>query len=114
MTTLITKINHCRKNQKALQQTNNIQFLSIDNDQILAYYKYDQQKENEVICIVNLDPYHSQKGMLQLPLQEMGVHAGHPIKVRDLITQSSYIWDKEWNYVELHPVLPFHLFNIEK
>ena len=114
LTTLISKINHIRKEHQALQQTNNIQFLSVENDQLLAYYKFDQSKESEVICIVNLDPYYPQKGFVQLPLQELGVHEGHQVKVHDLITQSSYIWDKEWNYVELHPVLPFHLFKIYK
>ncbi len=114
LTTLITKINHIRKDQAALQQTNNIEFLNVENDQLLAYYKYDQHHENEIICIVNLDPYYTQKGMVQLPLQHLGIHPGHQLKVHDLITNSSYIWDKEWNYVELHPVLPFHLFKLYK
>jgi starch synthase (maltosyl-transferring) len=114
LTTLITKINHLRKENKALQQTNDIKFLNIENDNLIAYYKYDQLRENEVICVVSLDPYYSQKGMVQLPLNDLGVADGHPIKVQDLITNSSYIWNKEWNYIELHPVLPFHLFKIHK
>jgi starch synthase (maltosyl-transferring) len=114
LTTLITKINQYRKENKALQQTNNIKFLNIENDNLLAYYKYDQHHKNEVICVVSLDPYYSQKGMVQLPLEELGVAPGHQIKVQDLITNSSYIWNKEWNYIELHPVLPFHLFKIHK
>ena len=114
LTTLMGKINHLRKEHAALQQTNNIEFLNIENDQLLAYYKFDQTKESEIICVVNLDPYYAQKGMLQLPLQSLGIHAGHQLKVHDLITNSSYIWDKEWNYIELHPVLPFHLFKIYK
>ena len=114
LTTLIAKINHIRKEHKALQQTNNIQFLSIDNDQLLAYYKYDQNKESEIIAVVSLDPYYSQKGFLQLPLGEMGIQVGHQVKVHDLITHSSYLWNNEWNFVELHPVLPFHLFKIQK
>lgn len=114
LTTLISKINHIRKEQAALQQTNNIEFLNVENDQLMAYYKFDQDKESEVICIVNLDPYYTQKGMVQLPLEQLGIHPGHQLKVHDLITNSSYIWDKEWNYVELHPVLPFHLFKLYK
>lgn len=114
LTTLITKINNIRKEHKALQQTNNIKFLNIENDNLLAYYKYDQQRESEVICVVSLDPYYSQQGMVQLPLTELGISQGHQLKVQDLITNSSYIWNKEWNYIELHPVLPFHLFKIHK
>jgi starch synthase (maltosyl-transferring) len=49
-----------------------------------------------------------------LPLKALGIQQGHSIKVIELITGNSYIWDKEWNFVELHPSLPFHLFKIIK
>lgn len=114
LTILISKINHVRKERLSLQQTNNIKFCQIDNDQLLAYYKFDDNKEDETLMIVNLDPYYKQNGWLQLPLQDLGVREGHPLRVYDLITDSSYIWNKEWNYVELHPSLPFHLFKIYK
>jgi len=114
LTTLISKVNRIRKEQPSLRQTNNIRFLAVENDQLLAYYKFDQDKQNETVMIVNLDPYYAQKGWVQLPLDEIGVQAGHQVRVHDLITGSSYIWDKEWNFVELHPALPFHLFKIEK
>ena len=32
----------------------------------------------------------------------------------NLITGSGYNWYNEWNFVELHPTLPFHIFNINK
>ncbi len=114
LTTLISKINRTRKEQPALQQTNNIRFLSVENDQLLAYYKYDQSRQNEILAVVNLDPYYVQNGWVQLPLDDLGIHEGQSIRVHDLITGSSYHWDKEWNFVELHPALPFHLFKIEK
>jgi len=114
LTSIITKLNHLRKEHKALQQTNGIRFLSIENENILAYYKYDQRKKSEIIAVVNLDPYNEQNGWLQLPLDELDIQDGHQIRVHDLITGSSYTWDKEWNFVELHPALPFHLFKIEK
>lgn len=114
LTTLITKINHIRKEHAALQQTNGIKFLSVENEQLLAYYKYDQSRESEIIAVVNLDPYYAQNGWIQMPLNELGIQEGHQVKVHDLITGSSYLWDKEWSFVELHPALPFHLFKIEK
>lgn len=114
LTILISKINHLRKERLSLQQTNNIKFCRIDNGQLLAYYKFDDNKEDETLMIVNLDPYYKQNGWLQLPLQDLGVREGHPLRLYDLITDSSYIWNKEWNYVELHPSLPFHLFKIYK
>ncbi len=114
LTTLITSINRIRKENTALQQTSNIKFCHIENDQLIGFYKYDDDKTNELLIIISLDPYYSQQGNIQLPLNELGVHHGHNIEVHDLITKSSYHWNNEWNYVELHPAMPMHIFKIKK
>ena len=114
LTTIISKINRIRHEQEALQQTNNIRFCDIENDNLLAFYKWNESRTNEVLIIISLDPYYTQQGMVQLPLQELSVHAGHQVQVHDLITGSSYNWHDEWNFVELHPALPFHIFKINK
>ena len=114
MIMLISRINQIRKEQPALQQTNNITFCDTDNQQIMAYYKYDDNKQNELLMIASLDPYYAKQAWVKLPLQSLGLHQGQPIRVTDLITGNSYIWNKEWNFVELHPSLPFHLFKIDK
>lgn len=114
ITMLISKINQIRKEQTSLQQTNNIEFCDTDNDQVIAYYKFDDNKENETLMIASLDAYYAKQAWVKLPLKSLGIHEGQSITVIDLITGNSYNWDKEWNFVELHPVLPFHLFKIQK
>ena len=111
---LIGRINRIRKEQESLQQTMNIEFCDTTSDQLMAYYKYDDTRENETFMIVNLDAHYAKQGNVKLPLKHLGIQNGQPIRVHDLITGNSYIWDNEWNYVELHPTLPFHLFRIEK
>ncbi len=112
MTLLISKINQIRKEQASLQQTNNITFCDTNNDQVIAYYKYDDARENETLMISSLDAYYVKQAMVRLPLEALGPKHARGITVTDLITGNSYIWDKEWNFVELHPSLPFHLFKI--
>jgi len=112
--TLISKINEIRHNQEALQQTNNIKFCTIENNNLLAFYKWNDSKTNELLIIINLDPYYAQQGTVQLPLNDLKISQGHRIQVHDLITNSSYNWYNEWNYIELHPALPFHIFKINK
>jgi starch synthase (maltosyl-transferring) len=112
--TLITRINAIRHEHASLQQTNNMAFCATDNDQVIAYYKYDDEHTDETIMVCNLDPYYMKQAWVQLPLKALGVQEGQQVKVIDLITGNSYIWDKEWNFVELHPTLPFHLFKIHK
>ena len=81
---------------------------------MLAFYKWDQNKTNELLIIISLDPYYDQQGTVQLPLHDLGVNQGHQIQVHDLVTGSSYNWFNEWNFIELHPTLPFHIFKINK
>ena len=110
ITTLITRINTVRKEQVSLQQTNNIIFCGTNNDQVLAYYKFDDDKQNETIMIVSLDAHNKSQAMVELPKELL---RGKPVQVTDLITGNTYIWDKEWNFIELSPELPFHLFKIQ-
>jgi starch synthase (maltosyl-transferring) len=112
--TVITKINQIRHQNEALQQTNNIKFCYIENNNLLAFYKWNDSKTNELLIIISLDAFNSQQGTLQLPLNELGISADRKIEVKDLITNSSYNWAGEWNFVELHPTLPFHIFKINK
>lgn len=111
LTTVISRLNHIRKEHPSLQQTNNIVFCDTTNDQIIAYYKFDDNKGDETLMIASLDPYYPKQATVRLPLESIG---NQPVRVHDLITGNSYIWDKEWNFVELHPALPFHLFKIQR
>ena len=111
ITTLITRINTIRKEQASLQQTNNIVFCETNNDQVMAYYKFDDDKQNETLMVVSLNPYDRTNAMIRLPLE----HSLHqPVHIVDLITGNNYNWNREWNYIELSPELPFHLFKIQR
>lgn len=109
---IIRKINHIRKSLEALQQTNLIEFCSIENHQLLGFVKQSKDGNQKVCCVISLDPYYSQKGMLRLPFEQIGIQAGSELKVHDHLTNNTYTWREEWNYVELHPALPVHIFEI--
>jgi len=113
ITDLITKINGVRRRELALQQTNNIKFLTTDNDQLIAYLKWDQEKTNFVLCVVNLDPHYSQKGLVQLPRHLLGAEDGQVLQLKDLISGNSYEWRDLSNQVELSSKMPYHLFRLE-
>ena len=111
ITTLISRVNTIRKEHASLQQTNNIEFCDTNNEQVMAYYKFDDYKENETLMVASLDSQNTAQAMVRIPnalLRNM------PLQITDLITGNSYIWDKEWNFVVLSPELPFHLFKIQK
>ena len=111
---LIGRINQIRKDNAALQFTNNIDFCHIENDQILAYFKQSEDGSNNMLFVVNLDPYNKQGGWVQVPRHKMGIHGDSPMRMHDLITGNSYIWNQEWNFVELDPYhVPYHIFLID-
>ena len=112
ITYLIRMINKLRKENPALQQTQSIQVCGVQNDQIMAYLKthYDG---NKILCVVNLDAYHRQAGMVRVPLDLISKNHDEMYIAHDLITDAKYEWKGEWNYVELDPhILPFHLLRI--
>ncbi|MBT8318040.1 MAG: alpha-1,4-glucan--maltose-1-phosphate maltosyltransferase [Lutibacter sp.] len=111
---IITKINKIRQEQEALQQTNNIKFCTIENDQLMGFYKWNDSKTNELLIVISLDDHYTQQGTIQLPMHDLGIHHGQGIEVKDLLTGNSYHWNSEWNFVQLHPSLPIHIFRINK
>lgn len=114
VTTLISIINNIRKENESYQQTNNIKFLETGNDQLIAFYKWNQDRTNETLTVISLDAYNSQSGSVKLPLHDLGVNYGRKVEVIDLVTRNSYNWYNESNYVQLHAILPFHIFKINK
>ena len=66
---LVAKLNEIRRARPALQRLENIRFLETENDQLIAYAKDD------VICVVNLDPFAEQAGVCVVPVS-LGFAAG--------------------------------------
>ncbi len=111
---VIKRVNWMRKENPALQDTYNFYNCEINNENVFAYFKQDETRQNNILCIVNLDPYHRQGGFVQLPLQKLDLQEGESVIMHDLLTGNRYLWNREWNYVELSPDFPFHLFRIER
>lgn len=113
MTDIMTLLNKARKKHKALQNTWNIQFLNIENPNLLAFLKTTDDLSNCVLVVVNLDQHTKQSGYVQLPKNKLKLAEHINIKLHDQITDEHYTWTQEWNYVELDPnKIPFHLFEL--
>lgn len=62
----ITRVNQIRRDDPALHADHSLRFLSIDNDQFLAYAKTSDDGRNMVVTVVIFDPHHIQAGMIYL------------------------------------------------
>ncbi|GAB4051673.1 alpha-1,4-glucan--maltose-1-phosphate maltosyltransferase [Spirosoma litoris] len=112
LTYLITLVNRIRRENAALQTTNNLTFCTVNDDAIMAYLKISAN--NRLLIIVNTDAYSRRAGVVQVPIWQLGIGHDQAYTVHDLLTGAYYTWTGEQNYVELDPyVLPMHLFRIE-
>jgi starch synthase (maltosyl-transferring) len=112
---LFAKINKIREENPEFHKTNNIHFLPVENNQLLYYAKFNEQKTDAILVVVNLDPNYTQSGWIKVPLAELGISANQSFLAYDLLGEGQYVWQGEYNYVELNPhVLPAHIIKIKK
>jgi starch synthase (maltosyl-transferring) len=112
---LISRINAIRRENKALQSTNNIEFYETDNDYVLFYAKFSADGQNIILVAVNLDPFHSQRANVHIPLQKLQIAPKQPYLLHDLLGQEKYIWQGHWNSITLNPhIMPAQIFLLHR
>ncbi len=110
----IGRVNSIRRDNRALQQFLNLQFLTTDNDQIIFYAKATPAKDNVILVAVNLDPLHPNHCTAYVPPEVVGVAPGRSYRVTDLLTGAKYVWSDR-NYVRLDPsVEPAHILRVDE
>src|SRR5690606_19274469 len=111
---LIAVVNRARRENPALQRNEGFRLLETNDDNLLGYAKVSADGSNRVVCVVNLDPYNTHAGWVRVPVEELGITAGAPYELTDLMDGARYTWHGEWNYVELNPhVLPGHVLRVD-
>jgi len=111
---LISRVNMIRRDNPALQTDRGLRFVETDNEHLIAYSKVDEGGSNLLLMVVNLDPYHTQSGLVGVPIHRWGVVPDQQYQVHDLISDARYSWRNWKNYVELNPfVQPAHIFRVQ-
>jgi starch synthase (maltosyl-transferring) len=91
---LVQRLNEVRRAEPALQRVENLHWLETENDQLLGYAKDD------VICVVNLDPFAEQEGACVIPV---ALGFAPAFDARELMTGETFTWRAGRNYVKLGP-----------
>ena len=111
----IAQVNRIRQQNPALQSDWLLEFHPIDNEQLICYSKRSPDGGNIILTIVNLDPYHTQSGFVDLPLDKLGIEEDRPYQANDLLTGARYVWNGRRNYVELNPTqVPGHILRLRR
>ncbi len=111
----VTRINRIRRENPALQQTRNLMFHPVDNEEILCFSKYTDDFSNIILVAANLDPHHTHSAWVQLPFEEMGVPVEKTFQMHDLVSDARYLWHTGHNFLEIDPaVVPVQIFRIRR
>jgi starch synthase (maltosyl-transferring) len=100
---LIARVNEIRREHRALQFDTGLEFHETDNERLLCYSKRAPDKTDPILVVVNLDPVNMQHGHVKLPLYDWGIPLDGAVEARDLLSDETYLWQGEWNYVRLDP-----------
>jgi starch synthase (maltosyl-transferring) len=112
---IIAAVNSIRRDNPAMQSNEGLHFCNTTNENIIAYYKATTDLSNIVLTVVNLDYNYTQAGMVELPIEDLGIDPNKPYQVHDLLTDNRYMWSGRSNYVELDPHnRPAHIFSLRR
>jgi starch synthase (maltosyl-transferring) len=100
---LIALVNKARRENVALQSDNGLMFHRTENDNLIAYTKSTDDLADVVLTVVNVDPHHTQTGMVNLPLEALGIDRDRSYQAHELLSGARYIWNGPRNYIELNP-----------
>jgi starch synthase (maltosyl-transferring) len=110
---LISHVNGIRRSSPALHINSGLEFHRVDNQKLIVYSKVSEDRSDTLLVVVNLDPYNTQSGWVNVALDELHLGAQESYQLHDLLTDSRYVWRGARNYVQLNPaVLPAHIFRV--
>jgi starch synthase (maltosyl-transferring) len=112
---LIALINRVRRENPALQSDRGLRFHPTENEQLIAYTKSTPDLADVVLTVVNLDPHHTQMGMVTLPLEALGLDGDRSFQAHELLSGARYLWTGPRNYIEINPhVVPAQIFRFRR
>ena len=114
----IRRLNRVRREQPALQRSDNLRFHVSDNERVLFFSKMRKglrgaPRGDDLLIAVNLDPHAPQESIVHVPLADLGLDEQREFVVEDLLTGVRYTWRGSRAYVRLDPNQePGHLLRV--
>ncbi len=115
VTDFITKLNKIRRDNPAMHNIFNLTFTGTDNDHMISFVRATPDLKNIIWCIVNLDPERNHSGYVEVPKDLLGLRGKwFNLEVTDLLTNETYHWFNDWNFVELRlDKFPLHILKLD-
>lgn len=109
----ISQLNRIRRENPALHTHLGITFSPVHNDRLLLFVKRTPAGDNTLLIAVNLDPFETQEGACELPLEVFDLADDAALHGEDLMSGGRWTWHGKWQSVRLDPtVMPFAIWRI--
>ncbi len=124
----ITRLNSLRRNYPALRNNLGLRFYYASNEQVLYFARYTEPPmvagvaaqnpprgfgDSVLLVAINLDPFHTQRASIELPLWEWGLPDDAALQVEDLMQGQRFVWYGKIQQIALNPQqLPFSVWQV--
>ena len=99
----ITRLNRIRREHPRAAALPEPALPSGDDPHVLCYSKMTPARDDVVFVAVNLDPFATHAGMVDVPIDELGVAPGQSYRMHELLSDVTYEWRGPRGFVELDP-----------
>jgi starch synthase (maltosyl-transferring) len=115
---LVARLNRIRRDNEALHRLSGLQFVSSDNEMLIAYVKRSANGDNTLLMLINLDPVNRQSGWVDLSgmtREALGIDVTLPYQMHDLLSGQRFMWQGPRGFVILDPQqAPGHVFRVQQ
>ena len=109
----ISRLNHIRKENPALQSHLPLKFYDASNDQVIYFGKFDRDKRNFILVAISLDPHSGQEAWLEVPTREFDLPESASLIVEELMRDLTLSWMGGRQHWYFNPAeLPFAIWRI--
>lgn len=120
----ITRLNHIRHANPALQTHRGLTAMASGNDRVLAFVKATPGLGNVVLTVISLDPFHPQTAYVETPFWLFDVSPGAKpgaearatrpdhLEAEDLLTDTRDTWRDATRAVTLSPDQPYRIWRL--
>jgi len=108
----VTRLNQIRAENPALRSHRSVSFLPSSSDAVLFYEKATPERDNCLLCLVNLDPFNPQSTQIELPLWKWGMPDQATLQLEDLIGGDRFQLAGKYHTVTLNPAQPYYIWRV--
>ncbi|HEX4481122.1 MAG TPA: alpha-1,4-glucan--maltose-1-phosphate maltosyltransferase [Rudaea sp.] len=108
----VTRLNHIRRENPALQTHLGITFYHCGNSNILYFGKATSSRDNVVLVAVNLDPHNAQESDIEIPLWEFGLDDNAALVAEELVGGDAFEWRGKRQRIRLDPSNPYRIWRV--